>query len=41
MQAFAILPWLDAVIVAYIDDIEDIGQMATVVTVKNKDIMLR
>ena len=41
MQTFAILPWFNAVIVADIDDVENIGQMTTVITVKNKDIMLR
>ena len=40
MQAFAILPRFNTVIIAHIDDIENIGQMAAVIPVKHQDIVL-
>ena len=41
VQAFAILPRFNAMVVAHIDDVEDIGQMTTVIPLKYKYIMLR
>jgi hypothetical protein len=41
MQAFAILPWLYAVIITHIEEIENIGKMATIIAVKDKYIVLR
>ena len=40
IETFAILPWFNVVIVAYIEDIENIGQMTSIIPIKNKDIML-
>ena len=40
VQVFAVLPRLDAVIIAHVEHVEDIGQMVTVEAVEEKDIVL-
>ena len=39
VQAFAVYPWLNAVVVTHVEEIKDIGQITAVKSVKNQDIM--
>ena len=40
-QAFAVYPWLNAVVVTHVEEIKDVGQITAVKSIKNQNIVFR